>query len=437
MSDHAPLRGGDSAGFTSELEDLRARLEELRSVTARDPGLLVQDLGTAYEELRVADEEIRTQQQHIRGLLDEHERLSQQHERLVAFVPVAMLTTDRHGAIRSANAAASALLGVGPARLLHKPVSAFVRPEDRPALRAALARQVPAGHDLEHSLTLLPRPGGEVPVEVLVSRLPGAAGELSWLLLAGTDLNGPDAESARRLPGVLVRLAALAAEVREVHLLLPEATRLCEEALGGGTVVSAALGDPAEPDVVAAASSLAALADGAQMTAGEGPCRTAHGSAGMVQAADLRSDPRWPRLAERLPEPVQGAVCAPLVVGEEVAGTLNVYTSSRPVTEALVDSVGLLAAAVGTTVQELQMDRQLEDVARQLEEALASRAVIDQAKGIVMAHRRCSAEQAFQHLVDLSSSSHVKLRDVAGRIVANVTDEEARRPGAAGPRPGA
>jgi AmiR/NasT family two-component response regulator len=49
--------------------------------------------------------------------------------------------------------------------------------------------------------------------------------------------------------------------------------------------------------------------------------------------------------------------------------------------------------------------------------ALESRAVIDQAKGIVMAHKHCTADEAFQHLVSLSNTSRVKLREVAARLV--------------------
>ncbi|MGH3425153.1 MAG: ANTAR domain-containing protein, partial [Nocardioidaceae bacterium] len=53
----------------------------------------------------------------------------------------------------------------------------------------------------------------------------------------------------------------------------------------------------------------------------------------------------------------------------------------------------------------------------QLGEALVSRADIDQAKGIVMAERRCTPEQAFDVLVRMSQDTNVKVRDVATAIV--------------------
>lgn len=56
----------------------------------------------------------------------------------------------------------------------------------------------------------------------------------------------------------------------------------------------------------------------------------------------------------------------------------------------------------------------------QLRTALVSRPVIDQAKGIVMAARSVTAEQAFQILVAQSQRENEKLRTVAARLVARV-----------------
>ncbi|MCX5363800.1 ANTAR domain-containing protein [Streptomyces sp. NBC_00124] len=54
----------------------------------------------------------------------------------------------------------------------------------------------------------------------------------------------------------------------------------------------------------------------------------------------------------------------------------------------------------------------------QLEQALASRAVIDQARGMVMVLAPCSREQAWDLLMDVSQHCNVKLRDVATALVA-------------------
>jgi AmiR/NasT family two-component response regulator len=60
------------------------------------------------------------------------------------------------------------------------------------------------------------------------------------------------------------------------------------------------------------------------------------------------------------------------------------------------------------------------DLAAQLEHALRSRAVIDQAIGIVMAESRCDADQAFATLSRASNNRNMKLRDLANEIVTRV-----------------
>ena len=56
-----------------------------------------------------------------------------------------------------------------------------------------------------------------------------------------------------------------------------------------------------------------------------------------------------------------------------------------------------------------------------MERALASRATIEQAKGIVMGQRGCTADEAFDHLRQLSSNQERKLRDVAQMIVTQAS----------------
>lgn len=60
----------------------------------------------------------------------------------------------------------------------------------------------------------------------------------------------------------------------------------------------------------------------------------------------------------------------------------------------------------------------------QLGRALASRAVIDQARGMVMVLAPCSSEKAWDLLVDVSQHCNVKLRDVAEALVATTKDQE-------------
>ncbi len=62
--------------------------------------------------------------------------------------------------------------------------------------------------------------------------------------------------------------------------------------------------------------------------------------------------------------------------------------------------------------------RSARDMADNLQIALASRAVIDQAKGILMERHKFTADQAFQVLARISMQANRKLRDVADHLVA-------------------
>lgn len=75
-------------------------------------------------------------------------------------------------------------------------------------------------------------------------------------------------------------------------------------------------------------------------------------------------------------------------------------------------------AALAVEVLELRFRNQ------QLEQARASRAVIDQARGMVMALASCSSEPAWDLLVDVSQHCNVKLRGVAAALVATTQDQE-------------
>lgn len=103
--------------------------------------------------------------------------------------------------------------------------------------------------------------------------------------------------------------------------------------------------------------------------------------------------------------------------GGAASGVLTVC-SDVPAPAVQVLAVELLAEVLGAVLHEHRVRQELGSTTAQLEAALASRAVIDQAKGVVMSQRGCTEDEAFQHLVDLSSRQHVKLREVAAGIVS-------------------
>jgi AmiR/NasT family two-component response regulator len=81
------------------------------------------------------------------------------------------------------------------------------------------------------------------------------------------------------------------------------------------------------------------------------------------------------------------------------------------------------SAYAGVALANMHLHQAQGKVAEQLQEAMQSRATIEQAKGILMGERRCTSDEAFNLLVELSQKSNRKLRDVAQALVDQATGE--------------
>ena len=421
MNPQAEQRPAAHLDFPAGLAEFHERVTELRSTAAGSPqaDAILVELEVAYEELRVAEEEVRTQQDEISRLVDARQVARWQHERLLQMLPVPVVTTDGESVIRSANAAAAALLGVRLPYLLRKPLLAYFALEDRREVRRELARSA-AGGRWSRVARLVDRAGSPVLVEVVATTEP--SGDTTWMFLA------PDVAGDRRPPGELslpealtkmATLGSLASVGPDEMELLQRCARLIQDVLGPRVSLSVTRGDPAGPDGLASTSHLAQAVDGAQLALDEGPCVTAFQERRTVTSSDVRADGRWPRLsADPRTAEVGGAIAVPVQIGDELIGALNVYGDvGDPVDPQLVEEAELLATGVAALFHELETRAELEETAADLERALVSRATIDQAKGIVMAERGGTPEQAFEFLVRLSSTHNVKLRDLARMLV--------------------
>lgn len=102
----------------------------------------------------------------------------------------------------------------------------------------------------------------------------------------------------------------------------------------------------------------------------------------------------------------------------ETIGVLNLYAPSADAFDSHdIRIAGLFGAAPAAVVEDVRERDGLRQLGRQLEEALASRAEIDQAKGIIMARHGCSADEAFTRPVTVSRNTDTKLSDLSSRLV--------------------
>jgi len=405
-------------GFTSEVERLTRRIREARSSSSPDElELLLQDLETAAEELRVADEEVRAQHEHVARLLRGDELVRWRYERMMGTLPVPVVTTDTHGRIRSVNATAAALFGVRIDQLLRKPLFVFVQDVDRTSLRDTLSA-LRRGEPTEVCRVTLRLRAHDIAVGASPSRSPISPEEVTWLLQPLSD-GEAHASGTGMLAGAVLALSALPSRSENAQTVIQHGADLCADVLAPGCHVSVCLGSPAEPTAVASNDLEAQVLDRWQIEQAAGPSVSCYSWRTSVTTADLTADGRWGGPGTPPVELHVGVVAAPLLREQEVAGVLTVslVDGTRAEDPQVVETVEVLGAAVGSVIQELGLRTQVEDLMSDMRTALESRAVIDQAKGIVMAHKHCTADEAFQHLVSLSNTSRVKLREVALRLV--------------------
>ena len=154
--------------------------------------------------------------------------------------------------------------------------------------------------------------------------------------------------------------------------------------------------------------------DGVQYDLGEGPCVEAVEAEPVVVVEHLRQDERWPRYVPAAVERgVRSQVAVRLFTDSQHVAGLNLYSTERDdVDVSSAETARLFATHAAIILGHVQQEDQLN-------EALRNRKTIGQAIGIVMERYRIDADRAFQFLIRASSTSNVKLRDVAEEVVTS------------------
>lgn len=203
--------------------------------------------------------------------------------------------------------------------------------------------------------------------------------------------------------------------------LARQAARLVPEGLSCGMTMEDR--GRRRPVTVACSDEVARKADEAQYESDEGPCLTAMRSAKLIRIDDTAADPRWRHFTARAGSlGIRSCLALPLQVGGESLGALNLYGKSVAAfgsaetrqAEIFVDQASVSFALC------LRLSR-YSRLNAQLRASMESRAIIDQAIGIVMSRDRCTAEQALAAMRGASQRSNVKLRDIATVVVGSVS----------------
>lgn len=164
----------------------------------------------------------------------------------------------------------------------------------------------------------------------------------------------------------------------------------------------------------AASGELPLRIDALQSATGEGPCIDAAYEQRIVRVPDMRNEARWPKFAQAAYEAgARSMLSFQLFVKGDNLGALNLYGEDVNTFDEESEQVGLLVAAHAAVAfsgaQEIS----------QLNQALGTRDLIGQAKGILMERFKINSLQAFHILTRASSETNIKLRDVADHLASS------------------
>jgi len=182
------------------------------------------------------------------------------------------------------------------------------------------------------------------------------------------------------------------------------------------------LDEKGQPSTIAATDEATRELDRRQYVLHDGPCLDA-ASRQVVNRWNLQdAEQRFPEftsLAEEMG--LRSYLSAGLGLAGRRLGALNLSSHDEDGFSQLdEDLISLFTVPASAAIVVVGRYAQARDLAAQLESALRSRAVIDQAIGILMAESRCDAEQAFATLSRASNNRNMKLRDLAAEIVQRV-----------------
>jgi GAF domain-containing protein len=178
--------------------------------------------------------------------------------------------------------------------------------------------------------------------------------------------------------------------------------------LRDGKPTTAVFTDPASPEI-----------DSAQYETGVWPCMDAWRHQQVFRIESTAEDEQWRAFSQAcLEHGVQSTISLPLGVRGNGIGALNLYAKQPAAFSKDDEQIGMLfAEQASVALANAQLYDSAYRLTQQLQEALTSRAVIDQAKGLLMGQHGVGADEAFNILRTASQRDNRKLRDIAQELV--------------------
>jgi GAF domain-containing protein len=230
-------------------------------------------------------------------------------------------------------------------------------------------------------------------------------------------------------------LAAIVVDASAVDALLTQMAEFAVDAIPGADGAGVSVADPSADSLRIQARAVTGVfvreIDQLQYELHqEGPCITSMRTGRPCVSGSIADDTRWPRFGRAVARlGVNSALSLPLVLREQTIGAINVYAYGLDAFAGHAVVIGTkFAAPAAVAVHNARLLVEARQRTLQLQRALGSRSVIDQAIGIIRGRSGVSAEEAFARLIKISQDENVKLHIAAERLVeTSVRRARARR----------
>jgi len=257
----------------------------------------------------------------------------------------------------------------------------------------------------------------EIPAESGGAEQPGGHADSS-----ATGATGPE---HAELISSIAALSHLSTGRLTLPDILTEVAHLAVQAIPGADGAGLTLTENDRSDTIVATAPFVREVDSIQYDLREGPCISAAKERLTMRSGSLGGEQRWPKFGPRVGRlGVHSVLSLPLLAADESFGAMNVYAHRRDAFDDNAARIGeLFASPAAIAVQNAQILQQAKRLAAGLQAAASSRAMIDQALGIIRSRSGCSSDEAYERLRTMSQNRNTKLVVVAKTLV----DEAVRR----------
>ena len=211
--------------------------------------------------------------------------------------------------------------------------------------------------------------------------------------------------------------------------MLTQVATYAVRAIPGADGAGLTLLEDGRTDTIVATDPFVTEVDAIQYGLGEGPCISAAALRRTMRSGSLGSEPRWPTFGPHVDKlGVHSVLSLPLLTPDGVFGAMNVYARARNVFDDHAVELGeMFAVPAAIAVQNAHVLDVARRLAINLQAALSTREVVDQALGVLRSSNGWSAGEAFEHLRSISRAQRAEVADVAQALVDEAVRAAIRR----------